>query len=349
MKLLYISGYHETLEYNDLSLFTEMGIDWFSTGKYKDTSEQLTSKSWRPSITKETDQELLQEFNRLNPNQQQYGRVQLSKEFVDKFDMILCSFCFLRQDMLDLIWPHCKHKPLAFLTYSQQFSNFEVRLQEYRSKGVKLVRGSPRESTIDNYAGEDAIIRCYVDENVFSKWTGGNSKVLSFSNDFPARINHPNFNCYRAYNRVIQQKLPCSLFGNQTEPAGGGGFIPFEKHLEEYKNCSCYFSIGSPPATVTYNFLEAWMTGAPVLTFGSKIGNGVDYNTHEPPFLIENDVDGFYSDDLAELILTANTLLLDQNLAKKVGDAGRKKCLSIFGKEVVKTSWEVFFKSLGVY
>jgi len=350
MRLLYVSSYHPTLEYNDLKLFTEMGINWFSTGIYANPKNPLKQLPWMNlNITKEIDDKILSDFYQLNPSHKQYGIINLNSDFVNQFDVVLCSFSFPRQDCLDLIYSHCGNVPVCFLTYSQQFAPFELKLQKYQKDGVYLIRGSPRESTIGNYAGHDAIIRCYVDEDIHTDYVGGEKNVLSFSNDFPPRINAPNFNCYRHYYRYIKPNLPCTLYGNQSEFAGGLGTVPFDQLVSKYKTCGCYFSIGSPPATVTYNFLEAWMTGTPIVAFGPKIGNGVDLATHEVPYLVQNGIDGFWSDDTIELLNTCTTLLNNPDLCKKVGEAGRNKCKQIFSKKVVKEQWLTFFREKGWY
>jgi len=212
---------------------------------------------------------------------------------------------------------------------------------------LKLVRGSERESTLPNYAGHDAIIHCHVDEDIYKDWRGGEDKVLSFANDFPARLNHPNFDCYRAY-RQIQPHVPFTLHGVQSEMAGGKGFVSWEQQQELYRTHNVYFAIPSPPSTQTYNFLEAWMTGCPVVTFGEKLGNGVGYSTWEPPYLIENGVDGFFSDDLNELISACHDIIDDKDLQEQFSEEGRKKCLKYFGKKVVEKQWREFFKELGI-
>jgi hypothetical protein len=349
MKLLYISSYHATLDYDDLSLFTEMGIDWFSTGAYLDPKNPKFTGSWsRPAIQKDVDLKLLTDFLTLNPFHRQYSNILLTKQFVDNFDVILCNFSFCNQTTLDDIWEACKHKTVIFRTYSQQFSDFEHKLSQYRSQGLKLVRGSRRESTIGNYAGEDAIIRCYVDESKYIGWIGTSPTVVTFSNDFSARLNHVNFECYRLYCKYIKPNCPCHLFGRDTEVVGGKGFISDEEQVKQYRENMVYFNIGSPPATVTYNFLEAWATGIPVVTFGSKLGNGVGFNTHEPPHLITKGKDGFFSDDINELVEFIHYLLNNKKEAEAIGAAGRLRCIKEFSKQSVKDEWQSFFTSLGV-
>lgn len=345
MKLLYVSSYHPTLEYNDLKLFEELGIDWFSTGIYANTEKPLSQTPWLNSgISKKIDEKILADFYQLNPSHRQYGEVKLTAEFVKQFDAVLCSFCFVQQNCLGSIWPHCKDVPVCLVTYSQQMAPYEKVLKNFKIAGLKIIRGSPRESTIVDYAGHDAIIRCYVDENMHKDYVGGDANVLSFANDFPPRINHPNYNCYRVYYKYIKPNLPCMLYGHQSESAGGYGVLPYNELVEKYKTCGCYFSIGSPPATVTYNFLEAWITGAPVVAYGPKLGNGVGLLTHEVPYLIDSGINGFCSDDIPTLINISKILLQDRELASKIGKEGRKKAIEIFGKETVKKQWINFFE-----
>ena len=346
-KLLYISSYHATLEYNHLTLFNEMGIDYFSTGIFKDPKNPLRAFYWQKDyIEKEVDKDLLEQFNKLNPGHKLYSKINLTKEFVDNFDVVLCSFSFPVQGILDDIWEVCKHKPFVYLTYAQQTAHFEEKLSRYRSQGLKLIRGSERESTLPNYAGHDAIIYCHIDEDVYSNWRGGENRVLTFANDFPDRIHHPNFKSYRAFEG-IREYIPSDFYGVKSEQGGGKGFLNFEDKIEAYKSYDVYLALSSPPSTITYNFLEAWMTGCPVVTFGSGIGNGQGYNTWQAEEFIDNGINGFYSDDLNEVIQACLDLLEDEDLRLQFSEEGRAKCIELFGKERVKSQWNKFFKEIG--
>ena len=347
VKLLYVSGYHPTLEHDDLDLFSELGIDWFSTGIYMDPASPFKQVGWRDNIQKTVDDALLYEFKLLNPNHKTNSYINLSKNFVDNFDVILINFSFLCQRILDDIWDKCKHKLVIYRTYCQQFSDFELKLRSYKKKGLKILRVSERESTLKSYAGHDGIISGFVDKDIYKGWTGGISKVLTFANDFPARINHPNFDCYRAYLE-IKKHIPYTLHGMQSEFVGGGGFLPWKDQLSLYNNHNAYLALPSPPSTATYNFVEAWVSGIPVITFGEELGNGVGYRTWEPPYVIENGVDGFFSDDLDEIIKACCDIIEDKDLQKQFSECGREKCISIYGKEVIKNKWIEFFNSLGV-
>lgn len=347
MKLLYISSYHSSLEYDHLTVFSELGIDWFSTGVYADPLKPDPTNDWKGPIQRKVDPKLYTEFSDLNPNHRSYSKIKLTKGFVDQFDLVLCSFSFPVQSILDDVWEVCKHKPFIYHTYSQQFKEMEYKLQSYKKKGIYLVRGSSNESTIENYAGHDEIIRCWVDVDKFSSWSGHIHRILTFANDWRSRINHPNFECYRSYYKYIKPNFPCTLFGRDSICAGGQGFISTDQQINEYRNHRLYFALSSPPSSHTYNFMEAFSTGIPVITFGSKLGNGVDYNTWEVPKFIENGVNGFYSDNLVEIAKWCNMLLKDHSFAETIGKAGRETCISLFSKETVKQQWKRFFNRLG--
>ena len=91
------------------------------------------------------------------------------------------------------------------------------------------------------------------------------------------------------------------------------------------------------------------MTGIPVVALGPTLGNSpyeLGQQTYEIPDLIENGVDGFWSDDVVLLRKYCERLLNDLPFAKAIGEAGRRKAIKIFGKETIKKQWKEFFNGL---
>ena len=62
--------------------------------------------------------------------------------------------------------------------------------------------------------------------------------------------------------------------------------------------------------------------------------------------IIKNNESGFVSDDLDYLRTCIKSLLNDLDLARKIGDAGRKRAIELFSKEVIRSQWSTFFDSL---
>ena len=84
------------------------------------------------------------------------------------------------------------------------------------------------------------------------------------------------------------------------------------------------------------------MTGIPVVAIGSSLAR-----FHlEVPFLIDNGVNGFTSNNLLDLREYISTLLEDHNLTKRISVEGRKKAIELFDKDKIRKQWKAFFESL---
>lgn len=340
LKLLYVSSWHGTLEYDDLKLFTEMGIDWFSTGYYSNPREPMESKFRynKPPIDKEVDPNILNMFKSCNPHIQVHGHVNLNMWLINQFDIVVAVDCAPNPEIVlgNLLLFKAANKPVVWRTYGQQQERAEYCINKAKSgQCIKIVRGSSKESLIGNYAGEDYLIRPYVDENKFCGYHGSESYILTFNNFYNQRSwvsNTPE------YEKVIAG-LPAKLYGDSSEGAPNyGGLISEEEQIEKYKECGAYFALGSKPAFMTYNMIEAMMVGCPVLTWKNKLGG----EAFEGPELFENGKDCFMSDDLEQLKYYAKNPWCLKNYMN-----GREAAINIFGKEIARKNWTNLFKDLG--
>lgn len=351
MKLLYVSSFHGALEYDELSLFSELGIDWFSTGLYLNPENPSLEHAPRKPINKKAQLDLINYFLSFNPNYKIYDVPILKKDFVDQFDIVLVSHCCPTQlAPLQRNWDVIKHKPVIWRTYTQQSSALEAAIQRYRNEGLKLVRISPRERTIPYYAGDDAIIRGHLDENEYYGWTGEDQTVLTFNNFFMKRHIHSNTDIYL---RIKHQMAPINfeLYGCNNEDAPMClGELSWEQVKEKYRKSRVYFALGSKPASLTYNLLEAMLTGAPVVTWGPELGNLRQIrdwaNTYEVPEIIVNGENGFCFDNEKEIKAHIRLLLHDDKLANKISINARKTIIAMFSKEKIKNDWAAFLNDL---
>jgi hypothetical protein len=268
----------------------------------------------------------------------------LTKEFVDRFDAVMVMHV-PRWIMKN--WPMMKHKPVIWRTIGQSISHQEVMLTPFRKQGLKVVRYSPQESTIPSYLGGDALIRFYKDPADYHSWNGEDQKVVTFCQSMKSRGAACNFDVFEEATRPFTR----ALFGpgNEDTAPWATGKVPFEILKEEMRNSRVYFYTGTHPASYTLNFMEAWMTGCPIVAIGSKWGNANYFPGHdlyEVPKLITNGVDGFVSDDVGELTEYCRALLDDHDFAKTVSAAARNSAKKYFGKDVVMSNWKSFFESL---
>lgn len=352
MKLLYIGSWHTTQTWDDLTLFTELGIDWFDTGIYRDPQNPIYNSQYliRGPIDKEVNKSLLMEFLSINQTDRYFSFPNLTLDFLNKFDLILYNYCSpFPQGIQTLVEFVKNRKPIIFRTYGHQPKYIEEALRVYKKNyKLYLVRNSPMEKNLPNYAGEDYIIRGYINENLYTNWRGEVNTVLTFSNDFNARLNHPNYEAYRIYLNLIRNKLPTELYGMNNSVTKNSRAVSWGEQIELFQTRSCYFNLNSPPASLTYSFAEALMTGIPVVSVGVKLGSTPNstIETYEIPYIIENGKTGFYSDDPDELIEYIKLIMADKNLAKNISDNGRKKALDLFSKQKISTQWMDLFKNI---
>jgi len=125
--------------------------------------------------------------------------------------------------------------------------------------------------------------------------------------------------------------------------------VPYAELKEFLRQSRVYFYTGTYPASYTLNYIEARMTGIPVVAIGPRLGNSpyeAGQNTYEIEDLIDNGLDGFYSDDPVELREKVEWMLKDLESAKRIGQLGRDMARQVFGKEVIKKQWQEFFDGL---
>ena len=123
------------------------------------------------------------------------------------------------------------------------------------------------------------------------------------------------------------------------------GKISFEDQLKELRNNRCYFYTGTHPASYTLNFIEAWMTGIPVIAVGPQWGNANylrNHDLYEVEKLISNGVNGFVSDDIDQLRFYIKHLFARRDVAERVGAAGRQEAIRHFDKQMIMEAWKAF-------
>lgn len=332
MKLLYLSC-HSILEHDELSLFTELGIDYFSLGSYVIPSNP--SDKIRPPIQYYPETWL---SSPIPP------RDDIPKSFIDNFDAIMIMH--IPEWIIDN-WEKFKHKKVIWRTIGQSTPSVEAKLAQLRKDGLRVVRYSPMERKLNNYIGEDAIIRFYKDPNEFRGWVGAGNEVVTFAQSMKKRGDFCHFNLFE---RAVAG-FNGSLYGNGNEDCGdlSKGYRTYEEMKQKMRDARIYFYTGTQPASYTLSFIEAWMTGVPIVAIGSNLWGDLNQSLHinddlyEIPQLITNGVNGFYSDDMNELRRYISHLLDDYRSAKRIGEMGREEAIKTFGKESVKLAWKNFF------
>ena len=340
MKILYLSC-HSILEFEEVSLLHELGHEVFSPGAYVEPANpgDASLRPAIPGLLYNTD--ILQKFHAIhNKFPGQDNKDHLTHEVVDYFDTIIIMHL---PRWIQLNWNVFQNKRVIWRTIGQSISNVEHALKPYRKRGLQVVRYSPMERNIPSYIGEDAIIRFYKDPEQYENWNGNKERVINFSQHMQQRNRACNFTFFEEVTRPFNRHL----FGPGNESAGdwATGKVSYERLQKELRDNRVYFYTGTHPASYTLNFMEAWMTGIPIVAIGSKYGNAdyfTDHNLYEVPNLIQNGIDGFVSDDPKVLQTWIRELFQDKKLAISVSKKGRKSAIEFFGKEKIKQQWKDF-------
>ena len=242
-------------------------------------------------------------------------------------------------------WENMKHKRVILRTIGQNTPRLEAKLQQFKNEGLQIVRYSPKEANIPNFAGEDAIIRFYKDPEEFKDWNPQGKEMITFAQNM---IERGEFCHFDVYSRIADG-LNSHVYGPKNELAGplNGGLLTYEQMKQKYRDGGVYFYTGTQPASYTLNFIEAWMTGIPIISIGNKIWNSLNLagDVFEVPELLGNDPNypaGYFSNDMTELKIYVDKILNDPVKAKLVGDIGRKRAIELFGMPTIMEKWRQF-------
>lgn len=339
IKLLYLSC-HSILEYTELQLFAEMGIDVFSCGAYIDPAGHPSLP--RPGIVGMKPHPEFEKIAYENP------KTNLPKEFLDNFNVIMVMHT---PEWITENWDKMKDKKVIWRSIGQSTVNVENMIRRMKYEGMKIVRYSPMEDNIPANVGSDALIRFYEDENDLKDWNGNTKRVINLTQSLKARLH----NCH--YNEIMQvlAGFPALVYGTGNDDLGplNGGSLPYELIKGALRDNRVFLYGGTWPAPYTLAFIEALMTGIPVVSIGSKLASEIAtvppqerFDFFEIPQIIQNGKNGFVSDDINELRDDITKLLENQDLARKIGEEGRKTAIRLFGKEKIKEEWIRFFNGL---
>ncbi len=334
LKLLYLSC-HSIAEYDECKLFHELGFEVYPHGAYTIPSKPGDPK--RPALPFDTPDWFDKEA-RANPKEK------MSREFLEKFDII---FSHWKPDWLLANWERMTDKIVILRTNGQSSPDDEVNIAQLMDAGCLIVRYSPIEKVISGYAGHDAVIRFYKDPDEFKGYTGVKKRVITVCQSMKRR----HAFCGWKYFKFCTKGFSRKLYGSDNADAGKiwGGQLSYDNLKKQYKENRVYFYTGTTPASYTLNFIEAMMTGIPIVAIGGELGNPAyleNQYTYEIPFIIADGVDGFWSDNLEVLRTHIRRLMDDREYAKKIGAAGRKRAIQLFGKETISKQWSTFFNKI---
>ena len=265
MKVLYLSC-HEVLEFDEVSLLSDLGIEVFSAGAYL-VPDQPVGGNLRPPIPHmTTEPDDVRAFHELaQPGQD--SRSCLTAEFLERFDAVIIMH------MPEWVESCCEAHasvPIIWRTIGQSSAEVEQRIRPLReNNGLRIVRYSPVERRLAGYCGEDAVIRFGKSSSDFEAWTGQTRRVVTFAQHMRSRALHCRYDVFRE----VVEPFDCDLYGpgNEDTPRVGRGAVSYAEQRRILRDYRVYLYTGTHPASYTLAFMEAWLAGTPIVAIGRSL------------------------------------------------------------------------------
>ena len=359
MKLLYVASGHPLQEADDCLMWDKLGYEWYSTGYYakangpgdlpKISSYYITDefrKKLQLCSATSTDKSLASK-NTAFAGHYIANQWYFTNEFLSDFDIVIFNHfvCNILKNFSLL-----QHYNICTIlkTYGMHPPNDETKIALLR-RGNHLysVRNSPKEhKRTPFFGGCDAIIRGSVvkDEHEISGWTGNSTNIVTFAShfNFDSAIAQRRRNLYISIRNLLPD-YNFKLYGsaNENEPYCESGFVTHKDKIKILQDARVALITGTPYANNTYSMVESWIMGVPLVVFGKDMWLS---DTYEADQLVQNCVNGFIANSPEEAAGYIKLLIKNKDVAQRMSIAGRKKAVSIYGREVLSNQWKVFLQ-----
>jgi hypothetical protein len=340
MNILYVSV-HQILEYDEVRMLQSLGHTVFPLGAYFGFKR---SQPFRPELSFGKAEARMMTIFQSSGCHYAYGSSPddsaLTEAFVDQFDVVIVMHSI---DFITLHWDIISRRPVVWRTIGVNIEAEEERIAPFRARGCKIVRYSPMESLARAYAGHDAVIRFAKSPDEFGPWEGQAKQVLIFSNAIKKRF--PT-----EYEQVAAalDGFPHVIGGDLNQDVNGSvGLVSFESQLELLRTSRIYLYGVGTFITYTLNFMEAWMSGIPVVVLDGRSFLPPDlFKFAEVTSLIQGGVDGMIVTSVAQARDVFALMLDDRELARSIGTNGRRSAIATFGMVPISRQWDDFLSSL---
>ena len=330
---------HSIEEHDMIALLSGMGHAVFSPGAYIDPEhphDDMRPPIPRTELTWHPDLKAIVEAvgtTAERPDVLWNAKDNLPDALIDWADVIMCHHVEWR--WLWPQWDRIKHKRVIWRTVGQSTHQNEWNAQPYVNQGLEVIRYSPKERNIPNYAGESALIRFYKDPTEWNGWTGEKRHILMLAQNPTQRGDDGSWvNLAWALNAT--KDLPVRWVGPGTEPLGGPGKVSPEELKQEMRDARCAIYTGTQPASYTLAIIEMMMTGTPVVSIGPDWMRLFPYSHR----LFEGHcIAPLWADSPLEARELLVELLDDGYHASIVSEVGRHRAKMLFGKERIEKDW----------
>lgn len=330
MNILYLSS-HYILRHDEVDLLQELGHKVYSPLAREHDEFVNGAKDLRP---------LVGDFEELFEIYPSFGKElippDLPSKFLDPFDLIISAnqyeWIIRNREFLN-------NKQVWLRTLGQSGWGSEMIYTQLRRAGVKIIRYSEAEQRIGKYAGHDAIVPFYKDPDIFKGWDRKNNSILTVCQKMFGRSKACCFNSWDKSVDGFNHTLVGP--GNDDVPAKDGRVVAhlnYEDLIKTYQEHAVYLYTNTYPAQYTLSFIEAWMTGIPVVAFGKTFCEQKE-KAYAVPDLIQHGINGFVEEETRNVRRRLIEIANNQPLAKQIGDNGRVSAIGYFGKERIKALW----------
>ena len=335
MNILYYSA-HAVLEDDEVRILQSLGHSVCCLGV---NTKHGNSQKYRPDLKfSELEIGLYNLYEELGGN---YKAPADSDEYIpdgfaQNFDAIIVMHQF---HIIQQNWSKFKGVPVVWRTIGQDIETFDRYLKKFRDDGLLVIRYSPFEMRIDNSLGCDAVIRFSKDPTLYAQWHGSENKALTVVNGFSYRYPQE----VAGYRRICDE-IDTILGGVTNEDFTNSiGFLSFEEQCELYRKCRAYIYVNGRDIPYPLSFIEAWMTGVPVVVYApfDMVGRFYEVDT-----LITHEEDGFVCRSVDEVVTVCSRLFKDRDYAASISVAGRKSAIRLFGLERVTEDWRKFLSRI---
>lgn len=323
---------HSIEEHDQIRLLSSLGYDVFSIGGYIDPAHPHDPKRPAlPGVSRHEDLKAVVDGLGTSDNLAEAKR-RIPDALIDWSDVIICHH--YEYNWLWPQWDRIQHKRVIWRTVGQSTQSNEEAAATYRSKGLQIVRYSPREEWIPGYAGRDALIRFYKDPDEWTGWTGSNQTVINITQHLIQRGDATNGRFWLAATAGVNAQA----LGPGSHVVGGPGEMTLEEMKVWLQQSRAYLYTGTQPASYTLGFIEAYMTGIPIVSIGRAWMKMYPRGgaLFEPPDWVPS----FDDPRLAREHLVR--YLEDAEYAQKMSVIQREFAIKLFGMETIGQQWKEF-------
>jgi hypothetical protein len=333
---------HAIEEHDQVKLLSGLGYDVFSLGGYIDPAHPHVDL--RPPVDAPAHPDLKAVVDALDTDDNIGAAAQHIPDAILEWlgrDGIIIAHHYLEAR----IYPQWRHLRdwrrsggrVIRRTVGQSVENNERLAAEFVRDGMETVRYSPYEQHIPGYTGADALIRFWADPVAYSGWTGAGGYVANVTQELWRR----GVWCNADFARAAVADLP-ALFagpGSKDGPVPGLGSVSYDDMRAYLREAGAYIYTGTQPASYTLGFLEALMTGVPIVSIGrSHMGIFA-----ESPLLFEApDWAWATFDDPADAQTELADLLTSDVYARQASGLMRSRAERYFHPDVVGAAWREY-------